>query len=111
MIPSSVRIYVCTEPVDMRKSFDGLAQATVDVLRKDPHSGALFLFANRKQTLLKIIWYDKRGFCILSKRLKRAVFVLPGPLEPGKKGVRIDGRELATILEGVSLPARKRKVS
>jgi transposase len=111
MIPSSVKIYVCTEPVDMRKSFDGLAQTTLDILRKDPHSGALFLFVNRRSTMLKLLWFDKGGFCILAKRLKRAVFRLPDPLAPGKKSVRIDGRELAMILEGVSLPPRMRKVA
>jgi transposase len=83
MIPSSVKIYLCTEPVDMRKSFDGLAQTTLDILRKDPRSGALFLFANRRSTMLKILWFDKGGLCILAKRLKRAVFRLPDPLAPG----------------------------
>ena len=54
MIPDSVRIFVCTEPQDMRRSFDGLALATRVVLGEDPESGALFCFVNKRANRLKV---------------------------------------------------------
>ena len=65
MLPSSARIFVCTQPVDMRKSFDGLATWARDVLHHNPESGALFLFTGKRATTLKALWWDKSGYCIL----------------------------------------------
>lgn len=106
MIPPSVRIFVCTEPQDMRRSFDGLALATKEVLGEDPQSGALFCFVNRRANRLKVLWFDRNGYCLLYKRLHRAVFVLPD--SPGKRSIRVDGRELAKIIAGVARERRGR---
>ena len=65
MIPASVRIFVCTEPVDMRRSFDGLAFAAKEKLGQDPQCGALFVFINRRANRLKTLWFDRNGYCIL----------------------------------------------
>lgn len=97
MIPISVRIFVCPEPQDMRRSFDSLALVVRDRLVQDPQSGALFVFVNKRANRLKVLWFEERGFCILYKRLHRARFVLPG----GDGAARIDTRALATILRGV----------
>ena len=96
MIPSDVRIFVCTEPVDMRKSFDGLTGAARELLRRDPDQGGLFVFVNRRSNRLKVLWLDGLGYCLLYKRLHRAVFRLP------EGRARIDGSELARLLAGVS---------
>lgn len=104
MIPAQVPIFVATAAADMRRGFDGLAAAAREVLGEDPQSGALFLFLNRRRDRLKILWYDRTGFCLLYKRLERGVFRIPEPLRPEDAGVRIDARELARILEGVALP-------
>ena len=69
MIPSTVRIFVCTEPQDMRRSFDGLALATQEVLHEDPQSGALFCFVNKRANRLKILWWDANGYCLLCNQL------------------------------------------
>ena len=106
MIPPSVRIFVCTEPQDMRRSFDGLALATQEVLGEDPQSGALFCFVNKRKNRLKILWWDANGYCLLYKRLHRAVFVLPG--SPGDDSVRVDGSALAKIIAGVARERRRR---
>jgi transposase len=107
MIPASVRIFVCTEPQDMRRSFDGLALAVREVLGEDPQSGALFCFANKGMNRLKILWFDTNGYCLLYKRLHRASFVLPGS---GKEGsVRIDGARLAQLIAGVAREGRRRR--
>ena len=89
MIPASVRIFVCTEPMDMRRSFDGLTLAVEKVIGKDPKSGALFLFVNKRANRTKILWFDRNGFCILYKRLRRAVFRIPKSHDPELKSVQI----------------------
>lgn len=107
MIPASVRIFVCSEPVDMRFGFDRLAAIARTKVGEDPCSGsALFVFANRNATRLKLLWFDRNGLCMLYKRLHRAVFELPlGSGEPGY--VRIEPRALAALLAGVERPAQR----
>jgi transposase len=99
MIPVKVRIFACTEPVDMRRGFDGLALVTRQLLREDPQSGALFIFINRRRDRLKALWWDKNGYCILYKRLHRAVFELASA-DGDSATVRIDGQRLAQLLAG-----------
>ena len=101
MLPPSVRIFVCTAPQDMRRSFDGLALATTQVLDEDPRSGALFVFVSRRRNRAKVLWWDRNGYCLLCKRLHRALFALPQPKDDTSAAVRIDGAALATLLAGV----------
>jgi len=98
--PSSVRIFVCTEPQDMRRSFDGLALAAQERLGQDPFSGALFVFANRKANRLKVLWVDHNGCCILYKRLHRARFRLPKTSSSERPVATVDAKALALILRG-----------
>ena len=107
MIPPDVRIFVCTEPVDMRKGFDGLALAARERLGHDPLAGGLFVFVSRRATRLKILWLDGRGYCLLYKRLHGALFRLPR--RGAAVSVQIDARELATLLAGVPRPPRHRR--
>ena len=104
MIPGQVAIYAAVTPIDLRRSFDGLAAAARDALDGDPQSGALFLFFNRARDRMKVLWYDRTGFCLLYKRLDRGTFRIPEPLDPSDRRVQIDGAELAKILEGIDLP-------
>ena len=100
MIPVAVRIFVCTEPVDMRYGFDRLAATAKSRVGEDPQQGGvLVVFANRGATRLKVLWFDRNGYCLLYKRLHRAVFVLPLG-EAGAPAVRIDGAALARVLAG-----------
>lgn len=108
MIPSSVRIFVCTQPQDMRRSFDGLALATKQVLGEDPQSGALFCYVNKRANRLKLLWWDRNGYCLLYKRLHRSLFVLPAS-ENGGARVRIDGAALAELIAGVEKPMRNQR--
>jgi transposase len=105
MIPSHVRIFVCTEPIDMRRSFDGLALATRERLGKDPREGGLFVFANKRLNRLKVLWFDRNGYCLLYKRLHRALFRLPS--NGSAVAVQIDGGALAKLLEGVDRTTRR----
>jgi transposase len=101
MIPTSVRIFVCTERQDMRRSFDALALAVRERLDLDPESGALFVFASKRGNRLKVLWFDVNGYCLLYKRLHRASFELPAPKDAASH-VAIDARALATLLRGVT---------
>lgn len=108
MIPAGVRIFLCTEPVDMRYGFDRLAQLARERMGQDPVAGgALFVFAGRAATRLKVLWFDRNGLCMLYKRLHRAVFDLPA-VNGTAGAVHIDAAALAQILAGVERPARRR---
>jgi len=108
MIAPGVRIFVCTEPVDMRFGFDRLAATAKSRVGEEPQSGGvLVLFANRGATRVKLLWFDRNGYCLLYKRLHRAVFELPLPHD-GTLALRIDARALATLLRGVDRPHRTR---
>lgn len=108
MIPVTVRIFVYTEAVDMRRGFDGLALIARQKLEQDPRSGALLIFTNRRRDRLKALWWDRNGYCVLYKRLHRAVFVLPTPEQAGGVSVRIDGQKLGALLGG-QVKERKKK--
>ena len=101
MIPPSVRIFVCPEPVDMRYGFDRLTQVAREKLGQDPVDGqALFVFAGKSAQRLKLLWFEKNGLCLLYKRLHGAVFELPVG-QAGETTIRIDATALAQLLSGV----------
>lgn len=110
MIPARTTIFVATERFDLRRSFDGLAGIVKEVLRQDPLSGALFMFFNKAADKMKIIWWDKSGYCVLYKRLERGTFRIPQAIESGARSVTIEAVEMAKILEGVALSTSKRRV-
>lgn len=101
-LSAAVRIYVALEPVDMRKSFDGLCAATQSVLDRDPFSGHLFVYRNRAATLLKILCWHRGGWLLVCKRLERGRFRWPA-VHPGAHSVEIEAAELACLLEGFDL--------
>jgi transposase len=101
VIPAGVRIFVCTQPVDMRYGFDRLAQVARERVGHDPvEGGALFVFAAKSGTRIKLLWFDRNGLCLLYKRLHRAVFELPAAAN-GAVSIHIDGAALARLLAGV----------
>lgn len=100
MLPTTVRILVCTVPQDMRRSFDRLALVVKEVLGEDAQSGALYVFVGKSSTRAKVLWWDRNGYCLLYKRLHRALFVLPRAAD-GTHAVRLDGGALAALLTGV----------
>ena len=109
MIPAAVRIFVCTEAIDMRQGFDRLAQLVRSRLGEDPQTGSLFVFANRNATRLKALWFDSNGYCLLYKRLHRAVFELPPA--GGGGSVQLNAAELATLLRGSPRAVRRKRDS
>jgi transposase len=75
------KILAYRQPVDMRKSFDGLLGLVRNVLAEDPLSGTLYVFANRRGTYVKAVYWDRTGFCLFAKRLEGGRFVLPSKAE------------------------------
>lgn len=108
-LPSSVRIYLASQPVDMRKSFDGLSLLARQVLREDPLSGHLFVFFNRTRDMVKVLWWHSGGFCLFSKRLEKGSFRLPRPLPEDGSALSLEAVELTLLLEGIDLKASVRR--
>lgn len=100
------RIWLCTEPVDGRKSFDGLSGIVTAHLNADPLSGDLFVFKNRRGDRLKILAWQGDGFALYLRRLERGTFQFPNA---SAAGVEVTATDLALILGGIDLgSARKR---
>lgn len=110
MLPPSVRILVCTEPQDLRRSFDGLALAARRLLGEDPQSGALLVFANKRRDRLKILWWEESGYCLLYKRMHRAIITLPRPDGHGPS-LQIDAVALGRLIRGTARSERPRKAA
>jgi transposase len=108
-LPSSVRIYVVAEPVDLRRGFDGLAAATRSVIGADPMSGHVFVFLNRRRNRVKFLVWDRTGYLLLYKRLERGTFKIPTEPEVGRRHVEIDSGELWLMLEGLDLRGARRR--
>ena len=105
-LPGAVCIWLCTRPTDMRKSFDGLAALTRQVLLQDPLAGGhLFVFVSRRADRLKILYWDRDGYVLWCKRLERGTFRLPAA---AGDSVALSPAELAMLLEGIE-PAGARR--
>jgi transposase len=103
----AVRIYLCVQPADMRRGFDTLAAAVKEFLRHDPFSGNLFLFVSRGKDRMKILYWEKDGFCLWYKRLEEGTFKLPSNKD-APVSVELKATELAMLLEGIDLKSIKR---
>lgn len=108
-VPHTVRIFVHTGAVDLRKSFDGLSGLVSQVFPEENLlSGHLFLFLNRRRDRLKLLYFDRDGLAIWYKRLEAGSFEIPSTTEAG--GIELQPAQLAMILSGIDLQsARQRK--
>jgi len=97
---SQFRIWLYAKPVDMRKSFNGLSALVKNQLQDDPLSGQLFVFINRKRTLIKILYFDRSGYCIWMKRLEQGLFRYN--MKEGEKQ-SLNLTELRLLIEGIEL--------
>lgn len=94
------RVWLCTEPTDMRKSFNGLSALVKHQLSEDPLSGHYFVFINRRGSQMKILYFDRSGYAIWSKRLEQGRFVTRP--QRGKKE-SLSFAELQCLLEGIEI--------
>ena len=103
LLPRAVRVYVASSPVNLRRSFDGLSAEVRSVLARDPLSGHVFVFLNRRRTQVKLLLYTRGGFTIVHKRLERGTFTFPQRVTPDVVQVEIDVHELSMLLEGIDV--------
>ena len=101
--PASVKVYIALDPVDMRKSFNGLFAVAAEKLEENPLDGSLYVFSNRRRDRLKILFWDGTGLWVLAKRLEKGAFTWPKAVDArnGKLGLKHEA--LALLLGGIDL--------
>jgi transposase len=104
---SDVRIFLCTTPTNMNYSFDSLMGRAQEIFDQDPCSGHLFLFLNRSRDRMKILFWDRDGFCIFYKRLERGTFQLL--TTTNEEGIELDYKQLVRLLGGLDLRTGRRR--
>jgi transposase len=101
------RIWLATDPADMRCGFDRLAERVKVVIGQDPLGNGLFVFRSRRGDRLKILTWDGDGFVLWYKRLEAGVFKLPR-MAAGARSIELRASELAMILDGIDMSKLKR---
>jgi len=96
-----VRVFLAPGSTDLRKQIDGLAMVAEQQLARDPYSGHLFCFCNQRHKQVKILYWDRTGFCLWQKRLSREHFHWP---KSEQEVLELSDRELSWLLEGMQLP-------
>src|SRR5687768_5395732 len=106
MIPSpdQIRVYVAIGYVDLRKSIDGLSILVSQRFELDPFAGHMFAFTNRRRTAVKVLYWDRNGFCLWQKRLEKQRFRWP---ESAQEVLEMGHRELRWLLEGLEVQQRQ----
>lgn len=110
-LPASVRVYLCRTACDMRKSFDGLHALVTGTMQLDAFGGHLFVFANRRRDRVKILYWDRDGFAVWSKRLEQGSYAMPfveADEDPATRS-EITAQELGAILSGIDLNRAQRR--
>ncbi|MBX9791363.1 MAG: IS66 family insertion sequence element accessory protein TnpB [Pirellulales bacterium] len=97
-LPAGTRIWLAAGVTDMRKGFDGLAALVQSTLEHNPFCGHLFVFRGRRGDMVKLLWFDGDGLCLLAKRLERGRFVWP---QASSGSVSLSSAQLSMLLEGI----------
>ena len=105
-LSAAVRVYLATQPADMRKSFDGLAALASGSLALDPLSGHHFVFVNKRRDRIKILYWDRDGLAVWAKRLERGTFRVP---DAEASRVEMTTADLAALLAGIDLNTARRR--
>jgi len=108
-LPPSVRLFVATETVDGRKGPDSLMVLVRDAFGHDPLSGHLFVFFSRRRDRVRIVYWDRNGIAMWTKRLERGRFRMERVAEGGRAVTTLEAAELALILEGIDLAGATRR--
>ena len=107
--PSNIRIFLCTQDTDMRKSFDSLQGVIRSSMHSDPLSGYLFVFKNKRGDRIKCIFWDTDGFAMFYKVLQKDTFKFPNLQNIKSAGLEIDPATLRMILDGIDLGSIQRQ--
>lgn len=101
---SQARIWLCTQPTDMRKSFNGLSALIKNQMQHNPLSGEYFVFVNRRKTQMKVLYFEPSGYCIWNKRLEQGQFQVR-PHAGGQKP--LSWADLQLLIEGIEVQKYK----
>lgn len=104
---ANMRIYIACGSTDMRKSINGLSILVEDSLELDPFSGYLFVFSNRRRNIIKVLYWERNGYCLWQKRLEKDRFKWP---ESKGKSLEVGQRELNWLLEGLEIQQKNAHV-
>ena len=102
------KIFIHKDPVDMRKSINGLSVIVSEEMKLDLKSSSVFVFTNRRRTHMKILYFDKSGFALWLKRLEASKFSWPKNVD--KDIVEIESKDMELLLDGVNVWTRFEKV-
>ena len=108
-LPASVRVYLCLTACDMRKSFDSLHALVREHLELDAFGGHLFVFTSRRRDRVKILYWDRDGFALWSKRLEEGTYAVPLGDGAGERRREITAQELGALLSGIDLTQAVRR--
>jgi transposase len=108
-LPPSVRLFVATQPVDGRKGADSLMVIVRDVFAQDPLSGHLFIFFSKRCDRIRVVYWDRNGFAMWTKRLERGCFRPSFSVDGRLTATAIEAAELALIVEGIDLAGARRR--
>ena len=108
-LPASVRVYWCLTACYMRKSFDSLHALVRDHLELDAFAGHLFVFASRRRDRIKILYWDRDGFALWSKRLEEGTYAVPLAGSNEDRRREITAQELGALLSGIELQQATRR--
>lgn len=106
-LPPGVRMFVATEPVDGRKGIDGLSALVRSRFAEDPLCGSMFVFFSRRADRVRVLYWDRDGYVLITKRLEKGRYALPWRTEQGR--VVIEAAELLLVLEGIELRGARRR--
>lgn len=102
-LSGSLKVFLALELCDLRKGFNGLQVEVSQTLKEDLHSGAVFVFCNRRRTRLKMLVWDGSGLWLLIKRLEKGTFSWPKEVEAGTKKLRLAPEAFAMLTDGIDL--------
>ncbi len=98
----SQKFFLYTKSTDMRKSFDGLSGLVRSGFQKNPFSGEVFIFINKRRTMMKVLHWQQGGFLLYFKRLEKGTFEIPKHKNPTDE-IEISYTKLAMIISGISV--------
>jgi transposase len=107
-LPPGVRVLVATARVDGRKGIDGLSIVVRTQFAEDPLSGSMYVFFSRRADRVRVLYWDRDGYVLVTKRLERSTFRIPWPAAQGR--AVIEAAELLLVLEGIDLRGAGRRV-
>ncbi len=106
-LPPGARVFVATGRVDGRKGIDGLSALVRSQFAEDPLSGTMFVFFSRRADRVRVLYWDRDGYVLVTKRLEKGFYRLPWSAEQGR--VVIEAAELLLVLEGIELRGASRR--